>query len=245
MANRDVDKDSPLPIYYQIKEALKEKIEGGDLEPHERLPSERDLEKNYGISRMTARRALSELESEGYVYREQGKGSFVSEPKFRQALLELSGFSEDMRNRRLHPGAKVLEKKLMTDTDLAKKLEISSDSKIFRLQRVRLAEEQPLAIETTHLRHSVCPGIEQMDFSDRSLYDTLRQDFDISLNRAEQSVESTLANEFEAEQLQVEQGAPMLTTERTTYREKGDVPVEFARSTYRGDRYKLFVELRG
>lgn len=246
MNNSEVDKGSPVPLYYQIKESLKEKIESGTLQPHERLPSERDLENRYGISRMTARRALTELESEGYVYREQGKGSYVAEPKLRQTLLELTGFSEDMRSRRLNPGARVLEKKLVEpEEETARKLKISTEDKIFLLQRVRLAESEPLAIETTHLNYDFCKGIENMDFSDRSLYSTLRQEFGLSLSRAEQSVEATLATEFESDHLDIKEGAPLLTTERTTFADDGDIPIEYARSTYRGDRYKLFVEMEG
>ncbi|MEF8798418.1 MAG: GntR family transcriptional regulator [Candidatus Bipolaricaulota bacterium] len=245
MKASDVDKNSPVPIYYQIKELFKERIEGGDLEPHQRLPSERDLEKKYGISRMTARRALTELESEGYAYREQGKGSYVAEPKLRQALLELTGFTEDMKKRRMSPGARVIEQKLVdSDQELAAKLEVEVESKIFVLQRIRLAEEEPLAIETSHLRYEVCEGIEEYDFEDRSLYDTLKNDFDISLSWAEQSVEATLADEFEAENLGIDKGTPMLMTERTTYLGDEETPIEYARSVYRGDRYKLFVELR-
>lgn len=246
MNNTDIDKNSPLPLYYQIKESLKKAIESGTLEPHQKLSSERDLEKEYGISRMTARRALTELESEGYVYREQGKGSFVAEPKLHQALLELTGFSEDMQNRRMKPGAEVLEQKIAEcDREIADNLKTEPSSEIFVLQRVRLADKEPLAIEKTHLLHELCEGIEEYGFSDRSLYSTLRQDFQITLSGAEQSVEASLANEFEANTLNVKEGAPMLTTERTTFISDEQVPIEYAHSTYRGDRYKLFVELRG
>lgn len=246
MNRANVDKRSPVPLYYQIKETIKEKIEGGSLEPHERLPSERELEENYGISRMTARRALTELESEGYVYREQGKGSFVAEPKLRQGLLQLTGFTEDMKSRRMKPGARVLEDRVIeSDEELANNLSIDAGSSVFLLQRVRFAEEEPLAIETTHLRYDLCEGIGDYDFSERSLYNTLREEFDVILSRAEQSVEASLADEFEAKNLQVDQGDPMLITERTTYIGDEKTPIEYARSTYRGDRYKLFVKLKG
>ncbi|MFP4136374.1 MAG: GntR family transcriptional regulator [Candidatus Acetothermia bacterium] len=246
MNESEVKKDSPVPLYYQIKESLKERIESGALEPHERLPSERDLENRYGISRMTARQALTELESEGYVYREQGKGSYVAEPKLRQGLLELTGFSEDMQNRSMTPGAEVVEQKLVEpERETARKLKVAPGEEVFLLKRIRTAESEPLAIETTHLRLDLCEGIEKVDFSNCSLYRTLRNEYGLKLSRAEQSVEATLATEFESNQLEVPQGAPMLTTERTTFIDDGETPVEFARSTYRGDRYKLFVELQG
>lgn len=241
----NIDKNSPVPIYYQIKELFKEHIDSGELEPHQRLPPERDLEKQYGISRMTARRALTELEDEGYAYREQGKGSFVPEPKLRQALLELTGFTEDMKKRKMNPGAKVLEQKIIQgDQKLSEKLNVKPEDKIFLLQRIRLAEDEPLAIETTHLRYNLCEGIEENYFESRSLYDTFRSDFDMILSRAEQSVEATLADEFEAKKLDIQVGTPMLTTERTTYIGDEKTPIEYAKSTYRGDRYKLYVEMR-
>ena len=246
MKKKNINRDSAVPLYYQIKESLKEKIESGTLEPHERLPSERDLENKYGISRMTARQALTELESEGYVYREQGKGSYVAEPKLRQALLELTGFSRDMRNRKMEPGAAVLEKKLIAaEEELSRELGISIGATVFLLKRIRLADSEPLAIENTHLRYDLCEGIEEREFSGRSLYSTLREEFGLTLSRAEQSVEATLATSFESEHLNVQEGAPMLTTERTTFISDEETPVEYARSTYRGDRYKLFVKLAG
>jgi GntR family transcriptional regulator len=146
----------------------------------------------------------------------------------------------------MKPGARVLEKRLIeSDDELAKKLSMRPGEKVFKLQRVRLAEGEPLAIETTHLQYSLCKGIEDYDFSERSLYSTLRSSFNIELSRAEQSVEASLANEFEADNLLVDQGAPMLRTERTTFIGDEKTPIEYANSTYRGDRYRLFVELRG
>lgn len=244
MSSSKVDKESPLPIYYQLKEKLKEEIEEGHFQAHERLPSERELENSYGISRMTARRALSELEMEGYVYREQGKGSFVAEPKFRQALLRLTGFTEDMHSRGLKPGSEVLDSTMIQgDSELREKLEANPEENFFRLQRIRLAEGEPLAIETAVIRYKLCPGIEEIDFNNRSLYETLQKQFSLNLSSANQTVEATLADEFEAETLEVQTGAPMLATERTTYLSDSHQPIEFTRSVYRGDRYRLFVEL--
>ncbi|MFP4588438.1 MAG: GntR family transcriptional regulator [Candidatus Acetothermia bacterium] len=244
MNSRSINKGSPVPIYYQLKELIKERIESGFYEPHERLPSERQLEKQHGISRMTARQALSELESEGYIYREQGKGSFVAEPKFRQALLELTSFSEDMQRRNLEPGSKVLNIDVVEgDRKMAQKMDAAGNESFIRLKRLRLADEEPLGIETAHLREVFCPGLEEFDFQDRSLYSTLQKEYDLKFGQAKQSVEATIASEFEARVLGIEEGTPMLATERFTLLDDGETIIEFTRSTYRGDRYKLFVEL--
>ncbi len=245
MRKSGISKKSPLPIYYQVKEILKERIESGSLKPHECLPSERELGQEYDISRMTARHALTELELEGYVYRQQGKGSFVAEPKLRQALLKLTGFTEDMKDRGLKPGAKVLDIKAITgDEELAEKFSAPTEENFVQLQRVRLANGEPLAIETSHLRHKLCEGIENIDFTNKSLYETMRKEYGIHLGRAEQTVEATLAGEFEAQVLGIKKGMPMLSTERITYLEDDKTVIEYARSTYRADRYKLYVELR-
>lgn len=240
-----INRREPVPIYYQLKEWLREQIESGTLKPHDRLPSERELGEIFHISRMTARQALSELESEGYVYREQGKGSFVAEPKIRQGLLKLTGFTEDMRDRGMKPGAKVLTvETIKNDEQLARKLHASPDEEFLMLQRLRLADDQPMALETTFLRCIFCPGIEQFDFANVSLYQTLQERYGLRLGRAEQTVEAGIADEYETKVLQIKSGTPILAMERITYLEDNKTVIEYARSAYRGDRYKLFVELK-
>lgn len=239
-----IDRGSPIPIYYQLKEALKQQIESGILKPHERVPSERELEEAYHISRMTARRALEELEAEGYIYRAQGKGSFVAEPKIRQGLLWLTSFTEDMRERGMRAGAKVLRVEVVSDERVARKLGIDPGEEFVMLQRLRTADGKPMALETSYLRRRFCPGLEGHDFTDRSLYRILQEEYGLRLGRAEQAVEAKVAGEFEAELLGVKPGAPILSMERITYLDDGQTPIEYVRSIYRGDRYKLYVELK-
>jgi len=239
-----IDRKSPVPIYYQLKEALKQQIESGALKPHERVPSERELEERYRISRMTARRALQELEAEGYIYRAQGKGSFVAEPKIRQGLLWLTSFTEDMRERGMRAGARVLRVEVVRDERVARRLGVGPEEEFVLLQRLRTADGEPMALETSYLRHSLCPGLEGLDFADRSLYRTLQEEYGLRLGRAEQTVEAAVANTFEAELLGVKPGTPMLSMERITYLDDNRTPIEYVRSLYRGDRYKLYVELK-
>lgn len=245
----EIDKESPLPLYHQIKEAFKEKMESGTFAPHQRLPSERELEEELDVSRMTARQALSELESEGYVYRKQGTGSFVAEPKMRHALLKLTSFSEEMKSRGFEPGAKVLDAEVIGPReDLLNATGADPEENFFRLQRLRLADGEPLAIETSHIRTRFCPGIEEFNFQNSSLYETLKRKYDIDLTRAEQTVEATLADSFEAKKLGIKKKAPLLTVEQTTYMHKKnrgeEKAIEFTRAVHRGDRYKLFVDLK-
>lgn len=240
-----ISQASPLPLYYQLKELLREQIESGALKPNEPVPSERELEERYGISRMTARHALSQLEAEGFVYRKQGSGTFVAEPKIRQGLLRLTGFTEDMQSKGMKPGAKVLDMDVLPgDEELESKLGSSSDEQFVKVQRVRTADGKPMALETSFLRRKFCPGIEKIDLNDRSLYETLEEQYQIFLSRAEQTLEPKLADEYEARILGVDKGKPMLLMERTTFLEDGSTAIEYVRSVYRGDRYKFYVELK-
>jgi GntR family transcriptional regulator len=239
-----LNRESPVPLYHQLKEAFKRQIEQGILKPHDRLPAERELEEFYSISRMTARRALSELEAEGYIYRQQGKGSFVAEPKLRQGLLKLTSFTDDMRQRGMTPGARVLDIKLIDDEDkLRQKFRAERGERFVRIQRIRLANGEPMALETSFIRHKFCPGLEKFDFTDRSLYKTLREEYNLYLSYADQTIEVKLADEYEEELLHVRQGAPMWVMERTTYLEDNETVIEYVHSIYRGDRYKLYAKL--
>ncbi|MFQ5796434.1 MAG: GntR family transcriptional regulator [Candidatus Bipolaricaulia bacterium] len=239
-----INKNSPIPLYYQLKELLREKIENGEMNPHERVPSETELTQMFNISRMTSRHALIELENDGLVYREQGKGTFVAEPKLRQKLPKLTGFTEDMRVRGLKAGAKVLDVQvILGDKDLAIKLGASSDEEFVKIQRVRFADDVAMAVETVFLRRKFCEGIEKIDLNNRSLYETLRTEYGIRLGRAEQILEPTLADEYEAEILGIDVGKPLLFIEGTAFLEDGLTAIEYTCSAYRGDRYRFYVEL--
>lgn len=240
-----INRSSPLPLYYQLKELLKAKIESGELKPNERLPSETELVQLFQVSRMTVRQALVELENEGFIRRRQGQGTFVAEPKLRQGLLRLTSFTEDMEARGMRPGARVLAVEVLSgEEELVRRLKAAPDEQFVRLERVRLANGEPMALETSFLRRKFCAGLEGIDLTDRSLYATLRERFGLELGWAEQTIEAKLADEYEGEVLGIQVGTPMLLMERTTYLADGLTPIEYVRSSYRGDRYQLYVEVK-
>jgi GntR family transcriptional regulator len=138
-------------------ELLRERIRAGEWQPGDPIPSERELSERYGISRMTARQAVAELVTERLLYREQGRGTFVIRPTIRQQLLRLTGFSEDMRVRQQRPGARVLAAEMTpADAETAGHLRINVGRPIVRLRRLRLADGEPLALETAHLSFIGC-----------------------------------------------------------------------------------------
>jgi GntR family transcriptional regulator len=239
----DVQKDSSVPIYSQVERIVMDMIDSGRLSAGQRAPSEREIAETLGISRMTARAAMSNLVADGYLYSVPGKGTFVANPKMRQELLELTSFTEDMRNRGLKPGARLLD---IGVTDQASEkiyrtLELSVEEDLIRIHRLRTADEEPMCLETSYLPRSYVPWLLEEDFESGSLYLAL-EGHGIELARAEEHLEATVVRETESELLTVPVGSPALLIERTTYTE-GDRPVEYVKSLYRGDRYRFTATL--
>ncbi len=232
-------RNAPLPLYLQLKETLQADILAQRFKPHQLLPSERELCMNYGVSRMTVRQALGDLAREGLIYSRVGKGTFVGAPKIDQQLKALTGFSQEMRARGSHPASRVLEARLERATDqAAQPLHIPPGTEVVLLTRVRLADGLPLAIETVHVPHALCPDLLRHDFSVESLYDVLEHEYGHRLTHADQTIEAALAGPREAALLQLLPPAAVLVMERSTFTEQG-ILIEHVHSIYRGDRYKF------
>lgn len=243
LPNRKLDESSPSPLYYQLMELITDVIENGQYGPEYQLPSERELAEKFGISRMTVRQATVALVNNGTLVRKRGKGTFVSPPKVEQGLLSLTSFTEDMENRGMTPSTRILSmKNVLPSENTARALDINVVDKIILLERLRMANGLPMAYERCHLSYQLFPGLTETDIKDRSLYGILREDFGITLTRARQTVEATLATAKEADLLHVKKGGPLLLFERVTL-DSNDRVVEFVKSVYRADRYKFFVEM--
>lgn len=234
----------PLPRYYQLKEIMREKIRSGEWMPGDLIPSERELGEQYGISRMTARQAITELVNEGLFYREQGKGTFVSRHKITQQLLHLTGFTEDIRARGQCPGTRVLSASMCpADETVAERLHIRHGEAVFCLQRLRLANDEPLAIEQSYLHFPNCEQLAEDDLEKNSLYRLLETKYGQLLLEAEQELEAGLVSEEEAPLLEVPVGSPALYTRRTTYVERNQ-PIEYARAIYCGRKYIFYTYMK-
>ncbi|HLI70725.1 MAG TPA: GntR family transcriptional regulator [Ktedonobacteraceae bacterium] len=237
-------KKGPLPRYYQLKEIMREKIRVGEWKPGDLIPSERELGEQYGISRMTARQAITELVNEGLFYREQGKGTFVSRHKITQQLINLTGFTEDMKARGQRAGSRVISAEMIpADEVLAEHLRIKPGQMVFRLQRLRLADDEPLALEISNLSFIGCERLLEEDLERNSLYRLLEEEYGQMLMEAEQELEAGLMGPEEAELLQVPTGSAALFIRRTTYTER-DHPIEYAKSVYCGNKYVFFTRMK-
>lgn len=239
-----IDKASPVPLYYQLAELLREEIRSGTLAPGDRLPSERELGERTGISRMTARQAISYLVRSGDLVVRPGIGTFVAEPKLAYDALHLLGFSEETMRRGGDVHSHVLEQAVVEPpASVAAQLEIAPGETATRVTRLRSSGETPLLLETSTIPTALCPGLDEADLATHSLYALIELRYNLRLATARQTLEATVANEYEAGLFGVPRGTAMLLLEGVAY-ERGGEPVEHFKALYRGDRLKLELRSR-
>jgi GntR family transcriptional regulator len=229
------------PKYYVVKGHLAEML--ALLGPGQALPPERALAESFSTSRTTIRQALRELTIEGRLVRMQGRGTFAALPKVAQAL-QLTSYTEDMRRQGLASSSRLLAVgHINADDELAWRLDVRPRARVVRIERLRMAREEPMAIETTHLDAARFPGLAKRLGGSGSLYALLASEYDVHLAAAEETIETVPAPPKEAELLDTTVGYPMLLLSRHS-RDTSGRPVEFALSFYRGDRYKFVAQLR-
>jgi len=237
-------RDSKLPFYHQLYEILRSNIVDGTWQPGDLLPAESELIEQYGVSRITVRQALDALVKDGLIYRQRGRGTFVAHPSVEQGLSRIISFTEDMRQRHFTPGTKILSAELVpAPKEIAGKLQIKPGDELARLERLRLADGEPLSIEESYLVHRLCPDILDGDYAQTSLREALEQNYGIRLVRAKQTIKAILAPAQIAKKLSTPSKSALLFIERVSHSDQG-TPVEFLRLYHRGDRYTLYNELK-
>ncbi len=240
-----IDPTDVIPKYYQLANILRQQIDNGDFQPYDAIPSERQLEQRYNLSRPTIRQAIDLLSKQGYLYRVHGKGTFVSPPKLQKGMLELTSFSEDMRKRGLKPGQRILEfGYVKPDSKIRQQLVITDiEKKVLRIKRLRYGDEEPMGLQDSFLALDSAQTITREEIEEKgSIYVILQEKFGIYPTEADETLEVTLATHEEAELLNIQEGSPLLLNERTLWSQDRKA-IEFVRILYRGDRYKYFVRL--
>lgn len=207
-----------------------------------RLPPERELARRLGVARETLRGAMRALEEEGLLQRRQGSGTFVVGQAWVKPFL-LRSFSEDMRERGLHPSSRILSTRLVpADAKLAHKLRLSPGAPLHEVRRLRLADRMPMALETTYLPAPRLPGFDPQALAEQSLYGLLARDYGIHMRQASQQIQATVVTQEEARLLDVPPFSPALLVERAVQSSGGE-PIEFGKSLYRADRYRFEVDV--
>jgi GntR family transcriptional regulator len=237
------DRNLPNPLYAQIKKILFERIQSAEWQPGFCIPTEAELCQSFSVSRITVRRALSELVAEGYLERISGRGTFVTQPPINQSLKQLTSFTQDMQGRGQRPGGVVLDLQTVpAEPELASRLNIGSTENIILLRRLRLANDEPLAVETAYLPVRYFEGLQSENLEGQSLYKIMRERFGIVPSRAIQRIMASACPDPEARLLYVPKKSPVLHIFRTTY-DQSERVVESVESFYRGDKYVFQAEL--
>jgi GntR family transcriptional regulator len=238
-----LDRNSVVPLYFQIQQRLLEEIRAGRFKPGESLPSEQEIAEGLGISRMTGRQALKSLRDLGVTYSVRGKGTFVSGIKLEKDFRQVLSFTEEMQARGMRPKSKVLSFVIApADAEVAAALHLTTGEKVIGLRRIRIANGSPLGIEWSRLPQRLVPDLIDKFDPSTSLYEALERHFGIRLTLADEIIEAGLPDAEQARLLRMSRKDPVFQFTRTSFVQNGD-PTEFVKSIYRGDRYKIVNRL--
>lgn len=238
-----LDRQSVVPLYYQIQQCLLDQVRSGALKAGEAVPSEGQIATSLGISRMTARQALKTLCNTGVLYSERGKGTFVARSKLEKDFRQVMSFSEEMKARGSKPSSRVLAfKRSKPSREIAGTLHLGAAEEVILLRRVRMADSIPYCIECAHLPFRRFPGLLENFDPSKSLYQALAENYGVQIAAADEVAEAATANTEEARLLRIRKKSPVFRFTRVAYLRDGQ-PVEFVQSTYRGDRCRVVNRL--
>jgi len=238
----EIDRNSKLPLYYQLKEILKEDIDIGKYKPGDRIPSENEFSAMLGISRNTSKQAIADLVAEGSLYRIQGKGTFVSEKKIFTGVMESFSFSADLKESKSALKTKVIfAEEIHESKEALKFLKQQECAELFRIQRLRLLNDAPVALQISYIPKFLCPDLLKYDLSANSLFEILQENFNIQFSYFTENLNCVNADQHEAEMLKVKKGSALFFLMRKTFT-KNDEIIEVARSYMPGDRCEFFFK---
>ena len=238
-----IEKDNRVPLYYQLMDILMGKIEQGELKEHDRLPSERELCEQYNVSRTTVRQTMQELEKEGLINKEHGKGTFVSPKVINQSLVQFYSFTEEMKKIGKKPSSIVLDFQTVScESKVAKNMDLSVGELVFRITRLRLADGVPMMYETSFLPVKRFPDLTKEDLEQAPMYNLFRDKYQAIITRANERFKAVTTTEDEAKRLKMSTDEPSLLIERVTF--EGTNVIEYTVSIARGDKFSYSVELK-
>ena len=229
--------------YEQVKSQLLHLIRDEQRFPDRCIPSERELCEMFGVSRITVRRAVADLEQEGVLFRVQGKGAFINAAKIQQPLFRVSSFTQDMNSRQMTPGARILAmERILCGAAIADKLGVSATEEVFMLKRLRLADDEPMAIETCYLPLYIGTAVAEKIGDNMSLYQLIQSVCGVTITRASETIEVARLKNYERKLLLSESIPYALHITRCSFDAEGN-RIEYVDSKYRADRYRLVTEL--
>jgi len=234
--------ESVRPLYAQIKEIIKQRILDGDYAAHERLPSESEMKKLFGVSRITVRQALRDLHTEGLVFSVQGKGTFVSRPKVVQDIQRLQGFGEAMSPQGYETSARVINlKDIKAPMDVVQALNLSRGDQVMELTRVRYINREPISLDKSYFPMEIGKSLRGKDLT-QDIFPMLENQFKEGIGHADLKIEAMIADAELSQHLNVEQGTSVLRIQRLVFSEAG-IPIDFEYLSYRGDAFQYQIRV--
>ena len=241
--NHSIDKSTPIPMYFQLKNIVLDEIKSGNIKSGDILPTEIEFGEMFGLSRTTIRQAILELVTQGYLYRIKGKGTFVGKPKLMQDFMrKIESYDEQMKRLNMTPSTKVLKNQsVKASLEVSKALNIQEDDDVILLRRLRFADDVPVVILDTYLTFD-CNDVLTKDMEQTGLYEYLSKKPSSGIRRVVRQFEAVGASADESKYLQIDEGHPIQLVTTTGYNATGKV-IEYSIAKYRGDKNKFIVEL--
>ena len=240
---RDLDARSPIPLYMQIRELLRQRILDGVYKSHEQMPSENEMVALFDVSRITVRQALNDLQREGIIFRIHGKGTFVSKPKAVQSLTRLQGLGEALSTAGFEIRSRVLGHRVVrADAYVAAQLAIAEHEEVMEIRRVRCIDRDPMSLDVTYLPVKTGRRVVKADLRQRDIFAILENDLGIALGNAQLQISAIAADTALAETLNLPSGAAILRIQRLTFSAEG-APLDFEYLYHRGDAFQYRLDL--
>jgi GntR family transcriptional regulator len=230
--------------YSVLKQEIIGMINREELKVNDLIPSERELMVKYDMSRITVRKAIEDLVNEGYLYRIQGKGTYIKSDEQTQDLFSITSCTEDIKRLNMTPSRRVISATVITaDKRRARRLQIPDGSLVFQLKRVYYANALPINYTITYIPLNLFPGIEKYNFEVESLYSIMESKYGVKITSAQRTLEAILAHDETAEYLEIKQGEPLILFRCETFGEVNgkQLPIESFKCCYRTDMYKFYI----
>lgn len=237
-----IDRETHQKLYLQLYEIIKKKIETGEWPISSQIPTEEELCKLFNVSRATVRTAITELVRQGYLKRQQGKGTFVFKSMVSEGLTMLTNLREYLFEKNLSFTTQVLARTVMTPIDdLDRKLEISKDKHIIYIKRLRLVDNEPVLLQESYVPYHLCPLLLEEEIGHESLFDIFEKGYGIRITKVRVYAEILHLSQDEARFLGLTEGSPIILL--TQYFYSGETLIMYMRSLNRTNRFKLLLEL--
>lgn len=233
--------DDMIPLYIQLMNDLEKKIRNKVFQPGEKLKTETEIAKEYGVSLITVRNAVSNLIKKGLVVRKQGKGTFVTQPKFSKNINSLQGFSDMCLQMGVTPGAKTLENNLIYPNEkIYKKLKVSLDEQIIYISRLRYADNDPVVIEKNYFPFKFVSLLTE-DLNNNSLFHILKEKLNVEVSSSVKKIELCKASKEEAELLNVKKNSPLILI-KSIARDLNGEPMYIGVQIINGERFSFYIQ---